>query len=274
VTVLGTGCALPSRLRNVTGILVHLASGYVVLDPGEDFVGQLRRKYGRRNTESILAAVQVVWISHAHGDHYSGLYQLLYERVQVADRVIPVCLPDALIAECQMRQALLGDDFFKVSFLRLDSSVVAGTGFALKSVPVLHMEGSHGCLLTIDGKWKLAFSGDHSVHDGFVEGIQSCDLVIHEATYEDDMADLAEKSGHSTISQPIETGVQLSAKWTVLTHFSPRSSGSHLRVDGRNVIFAFDYLSFAFEDEAMQAASELGSRFFEVIAANSDQSTE
>jgi ribonuclease Z len=271
VTILGTGAALPGRMRNITGILVHIKSGFVVLDPGEDFVGQVMRRYGRRNIENILANIQFIWISHTHGDHYFGLYQLLYERAKVTERVIQVCMNEPLIAEFQMRETMLGNNFFRVEFVKLEAIILTGSGFSIKSVPVIHTDGSHGCLLTIDDTWKLAFSGDRCIDDGFVEAVGSCDLLIHEATYENSMTERARTVGHSTVGQAIQTGVQLSAKWIVLTHFSSRYTDFDLRVENQNVIFAFDYLSFVFEDEAMEIARDLGNRFFTLIDAASSE---
>lgn len=51
---------------------------------------------------------------------------------------------------------------------------------------------------------------------------QDCDLLIHEATMEDDLIEEAEYKFHSTVSQAIEAGEQMRSKFTLLTHFSQR----------------------------------------------------
>lgn len=48
------------------------------------------------------------------------------------------------------------------------------------------------------------------------------DLLIHEATMEDGLAEDAVKKRHSTTSQAIEVGRSMRAKFTLLTHFSQR----------------------------------------------------
>lgn len=53
---------------------------------------------------------------------------------------------------------------------------------------------------------------------------QDCDLLIHEATMEDDLIEEAKLKFHSTISQAIEMGEKMRAKFTLLTHFSQRYS--------------------------------------------------
>lgn len=48
------------------------------------------------------------------------------------------------------------------------------------------------------------------------------DLLIHEATMEDELKNEAIVKMHSTTSQAIEIGQRMNAKFTLLTHFSQR----------------------------------------------------
>lgn len=48
------------------------------------------------------------------------------------------------------------------------------------------------------------------------------DLLIHEATMEDELAHEAIAKMHSTTSQAIDVGKQMNAKSILLTHFSQR----------------------------------------------------
>jgi ribonuclease Z len=246
VTFLGTGARMPSKTRNTTAILVHLHSGFVLLDCGEDTVGQLRRKYGPENTRRILIELQMLWVSHMHGDHYFGVQALLTERKKYTTKPLTVWADEPMLAELRLIEEFNGE--LHLNYVDRSTTVLAGETFELKGIPVLHIEGSHGCLLTIEGKWKLAFSGDHAVTDGFVEGVGECDLLIHEATFEDAMAEKAEEARHSTIGQAIGVGRAVSAKWVVLTHISPRYASVDLPEDVNNALFAFDYMSFAYED--------------------------
>lgn len=55
---------MPTKLRNVTGILIHTKEGFVVLDAGEGFSGQLFRRFGRENGEEIIRSLIFIWNSH------------------------------------------------------------------------------------------------------------------------------------------------------------------------------------------------------------------
>jgi ribonuclease Z len=81
---------MPSRYRIVAGILIHSHSGFVALDVGERFAGQLRRKFGIKNSDQILRNPVGIWISHVYGDHHFGLYQSLQARTKLCDGAVPL----------------------------------------------------------------------------------------------------------------------------------------------------------------------------------------
>lgn len=83
-------------------------------------------------------------------------------------------------------------------------------GFILTSNTVNHLQE----------RYKIVYSGDCLPSDQLIKRGEGCDLLIHEATYEDSRLALATNLAHSTISQACETGVRMRAKNLVLTHFN------------------------------------------------------
>lgn len=71
-------------------------------------------------------------------------------------------------------------------------------------------------------EFKLMFSGDATPCNEMVELGRNSDLLIHEATLEDTLASSAATKKHSTVTQAIEQGRAMNAKYTLLTHFSQR----------------------------------------------------
>lgn len=51
---------------------------------------------------------------------------------------------------------------------------------------------------------------------------KNSNLLIHEATMEDQLVSEARRKRHSTMSQAINIGKKMNAKFTILTHFSQR----------------------------------------------------
>ena len=99
---LGTGCAVPSKYRNVSGILLRLKTADVLFDVGEASWHQLIRMelqiFTKRNhnhfdlqdaydsaLHAIVKKLKVIWISHPHADHHLGLIKILEERKRVLE---------------------------------------------------------------------------------------------------------------------------------------------------------------------------------------------
>nr|XP_054763247.1 zinc phosphodiesterase ELAC protein 2-like [Lytechinus pictus] len=68
----------------------------------------------------------------------------------------------------------------------------------------------------------MVYSGDTMPCDNLIKAGKGADLLIHEATLEDGMEEEAKKKRHSMISEAIEVGQAMEAKFLLLTHFSQR----------------------------------------------------
>jgi ribonuclease Z len=82
ILFLGTGSAIPSKYRNVTGIHLTFKQGGIVLDAGEGTLGQMYRKFGEK-LGTVVANTKVIWISHMHADHHLGAVKLILEHMRV-----------------------------------------------------------------------------------------------------------------------------------------------------------------------------------------------
>ncbi|KAI4740602.1 hypothetical protein E4T50_08968 [Aureobasidium sp. EXF-12298] len=80
ITTLGTGSALPSKYRNVSATLVRVPGwGSMLLDAGENTLGQLKRVYTADVFNDIMKELRVIWISHMHADHHLGTVSVIRE---------------------------------------------------------------------------------------------------------------------------------------------------------------------------------------------------
>ncbi|CAM6105646.1 unnamed protein product [Calypogeia fissa] len=83
---LGTGSSQPSKYRNVSAIYIHLFKrGGMLLDCGEGTYAQLKRRYGNKIADEIVAGLKCVWISHIHADHHTGLARILAVRKKLLE---------------------------------------------------------------------------------------------------------------------------------------------------------------------------------------------
>jgi len=69
---------------------------------------------------------------------------------------------------------------------------------------------------------KIVYTGDTRPFKGFVKFAAGADLLIHDATLDDDLAERAEEDGHSTPSQAAKNAKKAKAKQLILTHISAR----------------------------------------------------
>ncbi|KAG0050666.1 Zinc phosphodiesterase ELAC protein 2 [Gryganskiella cystojenkinii] len=91
---------------------------------------------------------------------------------------------------------------------------------------VVHCPDAYGISITHHDGWKIVYSGDTRPTDSLTKASQKTSarvsVLLHEATFENDMSEDAIKKGHSTTREAIEMGEQMSARSTLLTHFSQR----------------------------------------------------
>ena len=85
---------------------------------------------------------------------------------------------------------------------------------------------------------KIVYSGDTRPFDGFAGFARGADLVVHEATFDDALAEKAELDGHSTPSQAALQAKKAKAKKLVLTHISARYADAELLLDQARKVFA------------------------------------
>jgi len=93
---------------------------------------------------------------------------------------------------------------------------------------------------------KVVYSGDTRPGSDLVKFGLDADLLIHEATFGDDLQTKALSDRHSTLTEAIDQSIQMKAKLTILTHFSTRFESlapDILGLKSEKVFLAFDLLT-------------------------------
>uniref|UniRef100_T1J1X8 Zinc phosphodiesterase ELAC protein 2 n=1 Tax=Strigamia maritima TaxID=126957 RepID=T1J1X8_STRMM len=272
VIFLGTGSCIPSKARNVTCILLKLTDEkWMILDCGEGSYGQILRFFGTIETESIMKNLVGVFISHLHADHHTGLIKILHERQKVsADGKLFLIAPyhiERWLTAYNKSFAPISDQFELVpnNDLIHGDRRVTGAKYneimqhldmrEITTVKVLHRGPTFGVVLTTTNGAKLVYSGDTMPCDNLVKTGQKCDLLIHEATMEDNLIDDAKNKTHSTTKQAIDVGARMKARFTMLTHFSQRYAKVPIFTDNFNtsVGVAFDNMMVSMNNVGLTA---------------------
>ncbi|XP_070517206.1 ribonuclease Z, mitochondrial isoform X2 [Cardiocondyla obscurior] len=240
IVMLGTGSSIPSKLRNTSGILLQIDKDHsMLLDCGEGTFGQLVKIYGKSETRNVIKNIKAVYVSHMHADHHIGLIGLLKERGNVTQDPLYLFAPAHIAAWLQMyhkrfepilhRMTLISNSEFFMNvhnpeLYNYRSMYDTLNVQAVRTVYVKHCPYSYGVSVTLRNGKKIVYSGDTMPCENLVKLGQNCDLLIHEATMEDDLMEEAKLKFHSTVSQAIQAGEQMGAKFILLTHFSQRYS--------------------------------------------------
>ncbi|MCJ1386757.1 hypothetical protein MMC17_009883 [Xylographa soralifera] len=281
IIFLGTGSALPSKYRNVSGTLLRVpGSGSYLFDAGENTLGQLSRIYTHEELLEVLRDLRMIWISHLHADHHLGItsiikawYNAVYGDKYVEDESTKVSLTEQLMdpAKVMLEQQRLFiasdeamnrwlaeyasvEDFgfdklvtlniwaakpgkpdttrmewngtpmgFNTIHPRLNQAMRTATGLTkLAAANVPHCHGSKGVAVTFPSGFKFAYSGDCRPSRSFAEIGKGATVLLHEATFDDELRGDAQAKLHSTTSEAIGVGIVMGARRVLLTHFSQR----------------------------------------------------
>ncbi|KOC66769.1 Ribonuclease Z, mitochondrial, partial [Habropoda laboriosa] len=240
LNVLSTGCSVPNKVRNTSSILLRIdKSNSILLDCGEGTLGQIIRLYGISESDNILRSIKAIYISHIHADHQLGLIGLLLKRKQITNDKLYLLIPMNMIPWLNF----YNDRFESISqqYILLNNSDLYMNHHKLSvlfeielfkflniktidTVYVAHCKQAFGIAITLENDKKIVYSGDTMFCQNLINLGKDCDLLIHEATMEDELATLAKRKLHSTTSEAINAGKFMNAKFILLTHFSQRYS--------------------------------------------------
>ena len=84
---------------------------------------------------------------------------------------------------------------------------------------------------------KIVYTGDSRASEDLVKLAEKADLLIHDCTFDDDLAERAEADGHSTPSQAAMTAKRAKVRQLFLTHISARYKTTDMLLKQARKIF-------------------------------------
>jgi ribonuclease Z len=268
IVFLGTSSGTPSRERNVASVAMVLDGTVLLFDCGEATQHQLLRAPVKSG------AIDAIFISHLHGDHIYGLPGLL-ATLGMNNRERPLTLvgPDGLRE--YVEGVLATSNHHPIYPIDVVAPPYRGEGFTVVAAPLEHSIPALGyCVIEDDrpGKFdpdqaralgftpqefsELVRNGDRRVTGpprkgrrvaictdtrpcpSAVELAHDADVLIHEATYGEELRAEADERLHSTAAGAAHVALAAGARHLILTHFSTRYREVEPLVEEARAVFA------------------------------------
>ncbi len=241
LTVVGCGDAFGSGGRLQTCYHVDTGSDRFLIDCGATALIGLDRLGLDPN------AIGTIFISHLHGDHFSGLVWWLLHAQHVAKRVSPLLVagPPGIearfiaAAEALFPGSTTVPRRFALTFVEIATATPLATSVAtVTAFEVSHPSGAPSYALRLDvGGRTLAFTGDTEWVEALVPAGRAADLYIMEC-----YAFEGPTRYHMTWQNISANLARIGAKRTLLTHMSRPMLANRHRAIAQGVIHAEDGL--------------------------------
>lgn len=142
VVFLGTGPSVPSARRNTAATLVRIGGDRLLFDCGEGTQRQMQRSTG-------LVALDDIFITHLHADHYLGLPGLI-KTFDLGDRSEPLTIhgPRGLITLWDSISRITGRTAYDVRLVEIEPGQTAERdGYTIAPFAVEHRVQANGYAL-------------------------------------------------------------------------------------------------------------------------------
>jgi ribonuclease Z len=133
VAFLGTGGSVPTARRATACLLIRAGGDRILIDCGEGAQRQMQSSTG-------LVALDEIYLTHFHADHYLGLPGLL-KTYDLMDRQTPLRIagPPGLIDLFKTLARIFGRISYEIELVELgDGEAIAHEGYEMRSFPVEH----------------------------------------------------------------------------------------------------------------------------------------
>ncbi|MGQ9680708.1 MAG: ribonuclease Z [Candidatus Bathyarchaeia archaeon] len=90
---------------------------------------------------------------------------------------------------------------------------------------------------------KMVYSGDTRPNKALVELSIGADVLIHEATFDDDMIERAQRDGHSTVTQAADMAASAKVDRLFLTHISSRYPSTESMLEKARKVYSMTFIA-------------------------------
>lgn len=234
VTVLGS-CANQTALREGVALLVEddLQEMRLLIDAGPGIVAALQR------CNRLASDIDNVLLTHAHGDHISGLAYFAWHRFyesmgksHPAKNLTIYGLENSVTLARQLVEGCYGPSPFpfNITYQSIQSNALLKVGtLSIETCDGDHTTPTISCSVQNDGK-KIAFSSDTLPTDAFSSIANNANLLLHEGMWTEAERQLADRAKHSTALDAGKVATKANCKQLALLHIFPAYLGREAEI--------------------------------------------
>jgi len=215
IVLLGTGGYHPNERRHTACLMLPELG--VIFDAGTSFF---------RVQDLLKTRDLQIFLTHAHLDHIVGLSYFLVPLLTDQIDSAKVYGEESKLSAIQTH--LFCDEIFPLlpdyEFITLPETVTVPDDGILRHLKLEHPGGSVGYRIDWPDH-SLAYISDTAHPEQHLNFIKDVDLLIHECYFPDDMAEWAEKTGHSHTTPVAELARDANVGKLILTHIDPQRAG-------------------------------------------------
>ena len=217
ITCLGSGDAFCSGGRRMSGYFIETPKSAMLLDCGPTVLEALQ------SLNISAAPVDMVFLSHLHGDHYGGMPFLFLHYLYIEPRTRPLRISGPPGTESRVRslfELTYADTaaaglHFDLSFM----DAIPGVAIETKDIKIIPFPVPHqasppslGCEIIAGGR-KIVYSGDSGWTDELPAHTQNADIFLCECNFFE-----SRNETHLDYPRIMENRRSFGAKRILLTH--------------------------------------------------------
>ncbi|MEI7895644.1 MAG: ribonuclease Z [bacterium] len=248
LTVLGSNAAIPANNRNLSAHLLNANERFFLIDCGEGTQFQLRKFH------ISFQRIKHIFISHLHGDHFFGLIGLLNSmhllgRKEELHLYAPSMLSDIISLQMEASQTTLKYPLeFHPLLMDQYDLILEKERITVHSFPLRHSIPACGFVFReknpprkIAEPRSYAYCSDTGYSEAIIPYIQRVGLLYHEATFMNNLANIAADKLHSTAAEAATIALKAGVKKLLIGHFSARYEDVGPLVSEARLVFPETY---------------------------------
>ena len=230
VTFAGSGDAFGSGGRHTTCILVEAPDICFAIDFGASSLIALKALEFPHNK------IDVILLTHLHGDHCGGICSLMMDAMLGAKRQTPLTIAGPretkihlpIVQEALFRGSGVMKPKFDVDVTEMDVLTPHNIkGLKVTTYPAIHTEATNPTSMRVEVAGKtIAYTGDSAWTEHIPDVARDADLFITECYFHEKRVPF-----HMNYPDLKEHAGELSAKRTILTHMGPEMLAAQDRVE-------------------------------------------